>query len=145
LLVRFEPDRNTESDSPNNGEIRHALYSVYGVFDSILAKHRKLVGSKKRDLELWTKIRRGELLKNDPRFEIVRNPPRKSDSRTAEGIAIALNEKDDEWFQGTSFAEFVKIEAAELHRLKDQIEERVAERQLGLQAMFPSRKKIRDA
>lgn len=115
------------SSGPDVGQIRLALYSIYDQFDKI---HSLLKKENHNDALIIQRIRSGELLAHDPRFQKIR-------SKQTEREKIHLSTEDEKWFRTTRFGRFVAIEAELLPRFRDEVRERVAARKKGLASLFP--------
>jgi hypothetical protein len=106
-----------------------ALYRVYDIFDRIKSR---LKTAKRGDLEVLRKLKAGEILRGDHRFDQIRNPGKDKNQHKA----IALNESDSKWLADTHFGKFIVIESELLPKLKDEVESRVIARKEGSAAIF---------
>ena len=104
---------------------RHNLYTIYDVL-----KRFTEVAPVKDEL-IVRKIRKGEIFKNDKRFDSY---------RTVEGknkrVGIPLTGGDDEWLKETAIGQFAVIEEKELFRLRAEVSERVEQRKAGLASIL---------
>jgi hypothetical protein len=127
-----EAEKTLGEANRNPSQMRVAIYNVYGMFNRIWATLKDV--DEKENIT-WQKIRRGEILKDDPRFEIVRNWAQQSQK---EPQTIRLNERDSEWLCDTHFGMFMAAESELLPKLRDEVAHRVAERKRGLSEIFPT-------
>ena len=108
---------------------RSALYHVYDIFDVIAAR---LKTGSFSDNDVIRKLRTGQLLGDDPRFEALRNPSKEdSDNR------FPLKESDSSWLRETKIGKFIELEGELLPKLRDDLTQKVEQRKLALEAIFP--------
>jgi hypothetical protein len=120
---------------PNNKkqQIRYTLYSIYELFLSIQSKLKE---KRKLDAIFLKRVKSGEILSNDPRFEEIRKiSGAEHDNRKM--IEIELTDSDNEWFREIYFGNFLREEATLLPQLVETVTKRVAARKDGLTAIFP--------
>jgi hypothetical protein len=134
LAARKSPNARTISKEKevSNAQARMALYRVYDIFDKIYSRLKYV---KTNDEEVSRKLRAGELLGTDPRFEEYRKSlPR---DRGDKGIKpVRLNDTDSSWLRDTHIGKFMAIESELLPKLRDEVKHRVKERKKGSTKIF---------
>jgi hypothetical protein len=131
LMVSFRYDRASQ-DEPAEANLRMALFRIYGVFDNI---HARLAKMDLHDEKIAQKIKNGELLKNDRRFDAIRASSQRPQQGN-EQSGIPLSENDNEWLHNCYFGRFISLESELLPKLKRDVERRVAQRAQGLAEIF---------
>jgi len=107
---------------------RYSLFKIYGAFESLSQVHSKY---RSNDALILNKIRTGEILKNDSRFNQLRTGDTKSTM-----VQIRANEADKEWFKETAMGKCAACEKQELFRLRAEVSERVEQRKVGLASIL---------
>jgi hypothetical protein len=97
---------------------RFMLYNIYDVF-------KRLKGSRaeSNDKLVLKKIREGEILKNDRRFNHYRTGKLENSF-----VQILLTEADNDWCKETGLGQYAVSEKRELFRLRAEVSERVGQR-----------------
>jgi hypothetical protein len=111
-----------------NHQVRFALYNIYGLFAKIQGR---LKGQRELDGTLIRRIRSGELLAHDPRFEHVRKAGQIGQ------LEIKFKPSDEEWFRETYFGRFLLEESKLLPQLTEEVAGRVNARKVGFAEIFP--------
>jgi hypothetical protein len=106
---------------------RHTLYRVYNLFERI---NSQLSDIYERDGLLVERIKKGQLLKDDKRFQ-----PLRGDNSSAI-FQFKLQRSDNLWLKESSFVPFAQVEVREVSHLLSELRERVAQRQAGAAAIF---------
>ena len=106
---------------------KNNLFKVYGALDrltKVYSCHRN------DDLLFLKKLKDGEILKNDKRF----NQYRTEDKRAA--IPIRVTEADNGWFKETAMGQCAIVEKRELNQLRAEVSKRVEQRKAGLASIL---------
>jgi hypothetical protein len=109
-------------------QVRFALYDIYGLFAKIQGR---LKGQRGPDSLLIKRIRYGELLADDPRFEHVRK------GELMGQVEIEIKPSDEEWFRETYLGKFLLEESKLLPQLTEDVARRVNARKAGFAEIFP--------
>jgi hypothetical protein len=132
IMIAFfdtqEPPKNDDAS-----HLRFALYRTFDLFDRIQEACGKGSGG---DAQMIEDIRMGRILKDDARFDIVRDSC--ASMREKGTYRIELKESDSKWLANYHFAQFMYAESLLLPKLRDEVAHRVSQRKKGLAQIFPS-------
>lgn len=102
------------------------LYIIYGVLGRLKELDPQRIADDKLILK---KIREGEILKNDRRFNHFR-------TGGLGYVQIRITEADNEWCKGTGWTQYIVSEKRELFQLRAEVSERVEKRKKGLASIL---------
>jgi hypothetical protein len=131
VMVDFMDGRGRIEHYSELSNSRAALYNVYDVFDDI---HGRLKDEGDEDHAIFQKLVGGNILPKDPRFDELRELAKKN--RIDDVKPIRLTQLDNEWLRDSFIARFIMIESEILPKLRQEVQQRVAQRKRGLEAIF---------